>query len=283
MIKYFELMIRISNYFFVRGEQMLFKNIIYQSGEVAILTLNRPEVSNGFNIPICQEILDVIADVATNDIVKILVINANGKVFSVGGDLVEMQRAVEMDDVQSLVEIANLVNQISFAIKKLPKPVIMSVDGAVAGAAANMAVAADFVVAGDKAKFIQAFVGVGLAPDAGGLFLMSRSIGTTRATQLAMTGEGLSAEKALEYGIVYRISESEKLEKATNQLTKRLLRASVNSYRAIKEMIWESSFKDWESYTAVELRLQEELAFKEDFKEGVRAYSEKRRPKFTGK
>ncbi len=75
-------------------------------------------------------------------------------------------------------------------MKKLPKPVIMSVDGAVAGAAANMAVAADFVVASEKAKFIQAFVGVGLSPDAGGLFLMSRAIGTTRAVQLAMTGEG---------------------------------------------------------------------------------------------
>ena len=159
----------------------------------------------------------------------------------------------------------------------------MSIDGAVAGAAANMAVAADFVVASDKSKFIQAFVGVGLAPDAGGLFLMSRAIGTNRATQLAMTGEGLSAEKAFDYGIVYRLCEPEKLEKTTNQLTKRLLRASANSYKAIKEMVWESSFKGWEEYTTVELRLQEELAFKEDFKEGVRAHVEKRRPNFTGK
>ena len=76
--------------------------------------------------------------------------------------------------------------------------------------------------------------------------------------------------------------ESEKLERTTNQLVKRLLRSSVNSYRAIKEMIWAASFTGWETYTRVELQLQEELAFKEDFKEGVRAYSERRRPKFTG-
>ncbi|WP_249927592.1 enoyl-CoA hydratase-related protein, partial [Streptococcus vicugnae] len=135
----------------------------------------------------------------------------------------------------------------------------------------------------EKAKFIQAFVGVGLAPDAGGLFLMSRAIGTTRAVQLAMTGEGLNAEKALDYGIVYRLCESEKLERTTNQLTKRLLRGSINSYRAIKEMSWKAQFEGWEDYAKLELQLQEELAFKEDFKEGVRAFAEKRRPKFSGK
>lgn len=249
---------------------MSFNNVIYEKGEVATLTLNRPDISNGFNIPACQEILEVLDNVKSDDSVKILVIKAVGKVFSIGGDLAEMQRAVESDNVESLVEIASLVNKISFAMKKLSKPVIMSVDGAVAGAAANMAVAADFV-------------GVGLAPDAGGLFLMSRAIGTTRAIQLAMTGEGLNAQKALEYGIVYRLCESEKLERTTNQLTKRLLRGSANSYRAIKEMSWKASFEGWEDYTSLELQLQEELAFKEDFKEGIRAFAEKRRPKFSGK
>ena len=262
---------------------MSFNNVIYEKGEVAVLTLNRPDISNGFNISTCQEILEVLNRVKSDDSIRMLLIKAIGKVFSIGGDLTEMQRAVESSNIESLVEIADLVNKISFAMKKLPKPVIFSVDGAVAGAAANMAVAADFVVASEKAKFIQAFVGIGLAPDAGGLFLMSRAIGTSRAVQLALTGEGLNAQKAFEYGIVYRLCESEKLEQTTNQLTKRLLRGSANSYRAIKEMSWKSSFEGWEAYTSLELQLQEELAFKEDFKEGVRAFYEKRRPKFLGK
>ncbi|MFC3928630.1 enoyl-CoA hydratase [Streptococcus caprae] len=263
---------------------MAFENILFTVEDgVATLSFNRPEVSNGFNIPICKEILEAIELVKADESVMILNITAQGAVFSVGGDLVEMQRAVEADDVQSLVEIAHLVNDISYALKKLPKVVIMSTDGAVAGAAANMAVAADFVVASEKTKFIQAFVGVGLAPDAGGLFLMSRAIGATRATQLAMTGEGLKAEEAKDYGIVYKVCESEKLEKTTAQLIKKLKRSSPNSFRAIKEMVWQANFVGWEDYAKVELGLQKELAFKEDFKEGVRAHAERRRPNFSGK
>ena len=250
---------------------------------LATLRFNRPEVANGFNIPMCEEILKAIAEVADNSSVNYLQIEAEGTVFSVGGDLVEMKRAVDADDIESLVQIAELVNDISFAIKQLPKVVIMVTDGAVAGAAANMAVAADFVIASTKTKFIQAFVGVGLAPDAGGLFLLTRAIGANRASQLAMTGEALTAEKAFELGIVYKLVEPEKLEKTVAQVIKRLSRSSINSYVAIKRLMWESEFKDWEKYRTLELSLQEELAFKEDFKEGVRAHAERRRPQFKGK
>ena len=249
-----------------------------QLTESATLTLNRPEVQNGFNIQVCDEIMAAIEEAGEDASVKFLVINAKGKVFSVGGDLDQMQKA---DDVQSLVRIAEQVNEISFALKKLPKPVIMVIDGPCAGAAANLAVAADFTIASEKAKFIQAFVGVGLAPDAGGLYLLTRSIGINRATQITMTGEPVSAEKALDWGIAYKVVDSEKLEKTVSQLIKKLNRSSVNSFKAIKEMVWESA--GWEKYAKLELDLQKSLAFTEDFKEGVRAYSERRRPKFQGK
>ncbi|WP_312249082.1 enoyl-CoA hydratase [Streptococcus parasuis] len=263
---------------------MAYQTIRYEViDSIAILTLDRPDVSNGFNIPMCEEILNAIQLAENDETVKILQIQAEGSVFSVGGDLVEMKRAVDEDDIGSLVKIAELVNNISFALKKIPKIVLMVTDGAVAGAAANMAVAADFVIASSKTKFIQAFVGVGLAPDAGGIFLLSRAIGSNRASQLAITGEGLSADKAMEYGIVYKLAEPEKLEKIVAQVLKKLLRGSVNSYAAIKQLVWESQFKDWESYRQLELAMQESLAYKEDFKEGVRAHAERRRPIFIGK
>ncbi|MGT2910324.1 enoyl-CoA hydratase [Streptococcus cameli] len=263
---------------------MPFSTISYLvEGPIATLTLNRPDVANGFNIPMCEEILEAISLTKENHDIMILQIKAEGNIFSVGGDLVEMKHAVDEEDIPSLVRIAELVNTISFALKQLPKIVVMVTDGAVAGAAANMAVASDFVIASDKTKFIQAFVGVGLAPDAGGLFLLTRSIGASRATQLSLTGEALSAEKALDYGIVYKVVESEKLEKTVAQVTKKLLRGSINSYKAIKEMVWKSEFENWQEYAELELNLQRELAFKEDFKEGVRAHSERRRPVFQGK
>ena len=254
---------------------MAYETILYSvEEEVATLTLNRPEVQNGFNIQVCDEIMAAIEEAGEDASVKFLVINAKGKVFSVGGDLDQMKKAVR---------IAEQVNEISFALKKLPKPVIMVIDGPCAGAAANLAVAADFTIASEKAKFIQAFVGVGLAPDAGGLYLLTRSIGINRATQITMTGEPVSAEKALDWGIAYKVVDSEKLEKTVSQLIKKLNRSSVNSFKAIKEMVWESEFAGWEKYAKLELDLQKSLAFTEDFKEGVRAYSERRRPKFQGK
>ena len=146
-----------------------------------------------------------------------------------------------------------------------------------------MALAVDFCIATDKAKFIQAFVGVGLAPDAGGLFLLTRSLGVTRATQLAMTGEAFTAEKAFEAGAIYRLCPSDQLEKTRNQLLKKLRRGSSNSYAAIKKLVWESEFKEWTNYAKLELELQKSLAYTEDFKEGVLAHSERRRPQFIGK
>ena len=249
----------------------MFETILYSiENDIASISLNRPEVSNGFNIPMCQEILAALDDAENNAEVKFIILKAEGKIFSVGGDLNEMKRAVDADDIESLVLIAELVNTISKKIKKLPKPVIMVADGAVAGAAANIAVAVDFCIVSERTKFIQAFVGVGLAPDAGGLFLLGKAIGMSRATHYVMTGEALTAEKALDYGVAY-------------QLLKKLRRGSANSYAAMKEMVWEAFLKEWDLYAGLELDLQKKLAFTEDFKEGVIAYSEKRRPQFKGK
>lgn len=266
-----------------RENVMTFREIHYQVEDgVAKIIFNRPQYSNGFNVPFCTEILDALELADKDKMVKIIVFAAEGTIFSVGGDLIVMQEAIDQNDVASLNAIADLVNQISFRIKKILKPVIVCADGAVAGAAFNLSVAADFCIASEKTKFIQAFSNVGLAPDAGGLFLLTRSLGTNVATQLTMTAEPVKAEQALHYGFVYKVCPSDQLEKTLQRLIKRLNRGSFNSYAAIKQLILESEFSSWEDYAKIELETQTSLASKDDFKEGVRAYSEKRRPNFSG-
>ncbi len=236
---------------------MTYQNIIFSiEGNVATITFNRPEVQNGFNVPMCQEILDAIRVVKETDEARVLVFKAEGKVFSVGGDLTEMKRAVEEDDTESLFEITHLVMEISLAMKHLPKPVVMCTD------------------------FIQAFVNVGLAPDAGGMYLLSRAVGINRAMQLAMTGEAVTAEKGKEYGFVYKVCEPEILERTTNRLVQRLAKGPVQSFRAMKQMMWASFFTNFEEYAELEVKIQNSLGETEDFREGVRAFAEGRRPKF---
>lgn len=262
---------------------MEYTGILYKvENHIATITFNRPEVQNGFNVPMCKEILDAIERSEANPDVKVLLFNATGKVFSVGGDLAEMKRAVENDDQQALVAIAEMVMQISFAMKKMSKPVVMSTDGAVAGAAFNMVLAADMCIASTNSRFIQAFVNVGLAPDAGGMFLLTRAVGMNRAMQLAMTGEAVTADKAKEYGFVYKVCEPELLVKTTDRICTRLAKGPELSYKAMKEQMWAAFFSNWDEYAKLEVELQTSLGFSEDFKEGVRAYAERRRPKFTG-
>lgn len=260
---------------------MLYNTIQYVvDNGIGTLTFNRPDVANGFNVEMCKDILDAIARAGADNSVRILLINAEGKVFSAGGDLTEMERAVDNGDTESLFEIVELVADISLAMKRLPKPVVMSIQGAAAGAAFNMALAADFVIASSNVRFIQAFVNVGLAPDAGGLYLLTRAIGMNRAMHIVMTGEAVSAERAKELGFVYKVTELEDLETATKRLVDKLAKGPVHSYRVMKEMMFAAFLSDWEQYKTLEVEKQCSLGLTSDFKEGVRAFAERRRPKF---
>ncbi|WP_221913130.1 trans-2-decenoyl-ACP isomerase [Streptococcus halichoeri] len=249
--------------------------------DVATLTLNQPERSNGFNVPMCQAFLAALETVKETANCRFLVIRAKGKLFSIGGDLATMQEAIDQDDISSLVTIAELVQEMSFAIKHLPLPVIVCTHGAVAGAAFNLALAADFCLAAEGSRFIQAFVNVGLAPDAGGLFLLARAVGLNKALQLAMTGDAVTAEQAKELGFVYQTFPPADMDRALDRLLKKLRRGSSHSYRAIKQLIWQSLFTHWEAYGKEELQQQTSLAFQPDFREGVQAFTERRRPRFT--
>ena len=259
------------------------KPILYAvDNHIATITLNTPQNLNAFNETMIHAVIDALADAEQDEDVKVIVLAAAGRAFSGGGDIAEMIEGAKKDIVV-FDKTVGPISEISRNIKKSKKPVIASVFGAVAGAAFNIALACDFCIAADNAKFIQAFVNIALIPDAGGLFLLSRAVGVNKAMHLAMLGTPVTAAEGLDYGFVYNICAPDELEAETQKLAERLVKGPSRSYAFMKELVYESQFKDYDTYTALECEKQLACGYTEDFKEGVFAFGEKRKPVFTGK
>ncbi|MPM00139.1 Trans-2-decenoyl-[acyl-carrier-protein] isomerase [bioreactor metagenome] len=259
---------------------MEFQKIIYtEEAPVATISLNSPKNLNAFDAHMIGEVLAALELCKNNPSVKVVVLNSTGKSFSAGGDIGYMYKAIQGgggDFSESIEKIAG----ISLAIKRLSQPVIASVSGAVAGAAFNIALACDFCVAAEDTKFMQAFVNIGLIPDAGGLYLLTRAVGVNKAAELAMTGAPVSAAEAKALGFVCQVVDAEALAQETGKLAKRLAAGPGASFANIKNLIMESSFQDFEAYIAQEVKAQTACGATEDFKEGIRAFVEKRRPNY---
>lgn len=262
---------------------MQFRNIVFSvDGGIATITLNTPKNLNAFNETMIEDVSQALSAIEQDESIKVVVINANGKAFSGGGDLVAMLEGIK-DSVPVIENTVGPIAEVSYKIKKSTKPVIASVHGAVAGASFNIALACDFCVASEDAKFIQAFVNVGLIPDAGGLFLLSKAVGVNKATQLAMLGTPVTAEQGKELGFVYDVYSLEELELNTIKLAKKLARGPSKSLSLMKQLIFESEFREFKEYLASEVAAQVDCSNTEDFKEGILAFVEKRKPSFTGK
>ena len=176
-----------------------------------------------------------------------------------------------------------MIAQVSHNIRRSAKPVIASVFGAAAGAAFNIALACDFCVATENARFIQAFVNIGLIPDAGGMYLLTRAVGINKATHLAMLGTPIDAVQAFELGFVYKVCEEKELAAETEKLAQKLAAGPAQSYARIKELVFAAEFGDYAQYTKKEIESQLACGNTNDFEEGISAFAEKRKPRFTGK
>lgn len=262
---------------------MNFKNIIYNlKNGVATITLNTPNNLNSLSGAMYDDILGALALCNQDAAIKVVVINANGKSFCGGGDISEMMESLKANDNVGFDVLAPKAARISQVIKKSPKPFIASVHGAVAGAAFNICLACDLVIAAEDAKFIQAFINIGLIPDAGGVYLLSRAIGVNKAAELAMLGRIVTVDEAIDLGIVYMKCDKDQLINETAIIANKLAVGPSLAYKKLKELIYESQYKDFDKYMPKEVAAQIELGATNDFKEGLKAFVEKRTPVFKG-
>ena len=248
-------------------------------GGVARLTLNRPDRLNSFTVQMHEEVADALGQLGE---ARCLVLTGAGRGFCAGQDLND--RAVAPGQSVDLGEsVEQRYNPLIRKLVALPMPVIARVNGVAAGAGANIALACDIVIAARSAKFIQSFAAIGLIPDSGGTWVLPRLVGQARALGLALTGEALPAEKAEQWGLIWKAVDDEKLDAEVDALAQRLAAGPTRGLARIKTMIRESWGQSLDSELDRQRDAMRELGFSDDYREGVAAFMEKRPPNFTGR
>jgi 2-(1,2-epoxy-1,2-dihydrophenyl)acetyl-CoA isomerase len=246
---------------------------------IARITLNRPDRLNSFNSEMHEELKKALGLV---DEARVVILTGAGRGFSAGQDLNDRAVASAEHPVDLGVTVETCWNPLIKTLTGLPQPVIARVNGVAAGAGANIALACDLVVAARSAKFIQSFSAIGLIPDSGGTWVLPRLVGQARALGLALTGEPLSAEKAEEWGLIWKCVDDDQLDAQVDALAAKLASLPPLGLAEIKKMIRST----WDRTLAQELTEERNemrrLGFTEDYREGVAAFLEKRAPKFVG-
>ncbi|EKF19376.1 2-(1,2-epoxy-1,2-dihydrophenyl)acetyl-CoA isomerase PaaG [Nitratireductor pacificus] len=247
------------------------------------ITLNRPEKLNSFNEAQHLALRAALDEAAANDACRAVLLTGAGRGFCAGQDLGDRDPA-KLDDKLDLGHtIETFYNPLVRQIRGLAKPVICAVNGVAAGAGANIALACDIVLAARSAKFIQAFSRIGLVPDSGGTWFLTSLIGEARAKALMLTGEAVSAEKAAEWGMIWRMVEDDALTAEAEALAEHLAKGPTFAYGLIKQAAQSASGNTLDAQLDLERDLQREAGRSSDYREGVSAFLEKREAAFSGK
>lgn len=259
---------------------MSYSSILFQVQEnIARISLNRPDVLNSFNRQMAEEMQDALDKCASDKTVRAVYVTGEGRAFCAGQDLAEAigQNA---PDISEIVE--KTYNPIIRKIRNIEKPVVCAVNGVAAGAGANIALACDITVAAASATFIQSFSKIGLIPDSAGTFFLPRIVGMQRAAAMMMLGDKISSEQALGFGMIYKVFNDEKLNTEAMLIAKQLAQMPTRGLGLTKQALNKSFSNNLEGQLEVEKELQALAGASHDFKEGVKAFIEKRKPVFKG-
>jgi 2-(1,2-epoxy-1,2-dihydrophenyl)acetyl-CoA isomerase len=250
---------------------------------VATITLNRPDVLNSFNRAMALEVQAAFGAVAGDPNVRAILLTGTGRAFCAGQDLAEAVVA----DGTPLPDLGDIVrasyNPIIRLIRGVEKPVICAVNGVAAGAGANLALACDILIAAEEACFVESFSKIGLIPDSGGTYFLPRLVGLHRATAMMMLGEKITATRAKEWGLVHDVVPHMVLHDTAYALARSMAAQATRGFGLTKRALNQSLGNDLDAQLDLEETLQREAGKTEDYKEGVRAFLEKRKPNYSGR
>ena len=253
-------------------------SILFEArGEVACLTLNRPDVLNSFDGAMSARLQEILIEITEDPKIRAVYLTGGGRAFCAGQDLAEARGIADF-----AAHVKSMYNPLVLAIRRMPKPVVCGVNGVAAGAGANLALACDIVVAAEEASFLQAFVKIGLVPDTGGTWALPRLVGNANATAMMLLGEKIPARRALELGMIYQVCPIAELEKVALGLATQLAAQPTYAISLIKQLLAASSHNSLEQQLGLEAEYQGLAGKSADYHEGVRAFLEKRPPKFSG-
>jgi 2-(1,2-epoxy-1,2-dihydrophenyl)acetyl-CoA isomerase len=249
---------------------------------VATITMNRPESMNSLSVELKVDLRAALEDAAADPAVRAVVLTGAGRGFCVGQDLREHVALLEADDPAPLSTVTDHYNPIVLALAGMPKPIIAAVNGMAAGAGAGLAYACDFRIASSTAGFLIAFANVGLALDSGVSWTLPRLIGRARATALCLLAEPISADAALEMGMVNAVVEPDRLLPAAQELAARLAAGPTAAYAAIKAGLDFAADSDLPGALAREAELQNAMGSTVDHRASTAAFVAKQKPTFVG-